>query len=68
MLFASQDQGPSIWTVFFAASSALIVSLGIGVVAGAAVGNVVSPRALQIVAGVGSVLIGAWTLWQAFKA
>jgi putative Ca2+/H+ antiporter (TMEM165/GDT1 family) len=68
MLFASQDQGPSKWTVFLAASAALVVSAGIGVVAGAAVGKVVSPRTLQIVAGVGFVLIGAWTLWQAFKA
>jgi putative Ca2+/H+ antiporter (TMEM165/GDT1 family) len=68
MLFASQDAGPSKWTVFLAASAALVVSAAIGVVAGSALGKVVSPRALQIVAGLGFVLIGAWTLWQAFKA
>jgi putative Ca2+/H+ antiporter (TMEM165/GDT1 family) len=68
MLFASQGQGPSKWVVFFAASAALVVSAGIGVMAGAAVGKFVSPRALQIVAGLGFVLIGAWTLWQALKA
>lgn len=68
MLFASQDGGPGKWTVFFAASAALVVAAGIGVMAGAAVGKFVAPRTLQIVAGTGFVLIGAWTLWQAFKA
>ena len=68
MLFASQSGGPGKWTVFFAASAALVVSAGIGVLAGAAVGKFISPRTLQIVAGLGFVLIGAWTLWQALKA
>ncbi len=68
MLFASQDGIQSKWTVFFAASAALVVSAGIGVMAGAAVGKFVSPRTLQIIAGTGFVLIGSWTLWQAFKA
>ncbi len=68
MLFASQDSGPSKWTVFFAASAALVVSAAIGVVAGSALGKVVSPRALQLVAGTGFLLIGAWTLWQALRS
>jgi putative Ca2+/H+ antiporter (TMEM165/GDT1 family) len=68
MLFASQDQGPSKWTVFLAASAALVVSAGIGVVAGSAVGKVVPARTLQLVAGIGFVLIGAWTLWQALRS
>ena len=68
MLFASQEQGPSKWTVFLAASAALVVSAGIGVLAGSLVGKFIPPRTLNIVAGTGFVLIGAWTLWQAFKA
>jgi putative Ca2+/H+ antiporter (TMEM165/GDT1 family) len=68
MLFASQDQGPSKWTVFLAASAALTVSAAIGVVAGSLVGKYIAPRTLSIVAGLGFVLIGVWTLWQALKA
>jgi putative Ca2+/H+ antiporter (TMEM165/GDT1 family) len=67
MLFASQEQGPSKWTVFFAASAALTLSAAIGVLAGSMVGKYVAPRTLNIVAGIGFVLIGLWTLWQALK-
>lgn len=68
MLFASNSEGStSKWTVFFAASAALTVSAGIGVLAGSMVGKFVNPRTLQIVAGLGFVFIGSWTLWQAFK-
>jgi putative Ca2+/H+ antiporter (TMEM165/GDT1 family) len=68
MLFASQEQGPSKWTVFFAASAALTLSAGIGVLAGSMVGKYIPPRTLNIVAGLGFVLIGLWTLWTAFRA
>ena len=68
MLFASQEQGPSKWTVFFAASAALTLSAAIGVLAGSLVGKYIATRTLSIVAGLGFVLIGLWTLWQAFKA
>jgi putative Ca2+/H+ antiporter (TMEM165/GDT1 family) len=68
MLFASNSEGAtSKWTVFLAASAALTVSAAIGVLAGSLVGKYVNPRTLQIVAGVGFVLIGSWTLWQALK-
>jgi putative Ca2+/H+ antiporter (TMEM165/GDT1 family) len=67
MLFASQDQGPSKWVVFFAASAALTLSAAIGVLAGSWVAKYIEPRTLNIVAGSGFVLIGLWTLWQAFK-
>ncbi len=68
MLFASQEQGPSKWTVFLAASAALTVSAAIGVLAGSLVGKYVPARTLNIVAGVGFVLIGLWTLWQASRS
>jgi putative Ca2+/H+ antiporter (TMEM165/GDT1 family) len=67
MLFASNDQGPSKWVVFLAASAALVLSAAIGVLAGSALGKFISPRTLQIVAGLGFVLIGSWTLWAAFR-
>lgn len=67
MLFASQDQGPSKWVVFFAASAALTLSAAIGVTAGSWVAKYIEPRTLSMVAGSGFVLIGLWTLWQAYK-
>jgi putative Ca2+/H+ antiporter (TMEM165/GDT1 family) len=68
MLFAS-DSSTSVskWTVFFAASAALTLSAGIGVVAGSWLGTLVSPRALQLVAGAGFLLIGAWTVYKAWS-
>lgn len=66
MLFASDSNAAvSKWTVFFAASAALTLSAGIGVLAGSWLGSFVSPRVLQIVAGLGFVLIGVWTLYKA---
>ena len=64
MLFAS-DSEVNRWMVFLAASAALIVASGLGVLAGTAVSNFVSERTLSYVAGVGFMLIGAWTIYQA---
>ena len=56
------DKPASKWTVFAASASALVVAAGIGVLAGTLVARHVDPRHLQVVAGVGFILIGAWTL------
>lgn len=64
MLFASKSAA-SLWTIFFAASAALVLSSAIGVAAGAAVSQYVNPRVLSYVAGIGFIAIGAWTLYQA---
>jgi putative Ca2+/H+ antiporter (TMEM165/GDT1 family) len=64
LLFAS-DQAVSKLTVFVAASAALIVATGIGVLAGGFVSRHVSPEALKVVAGIGFLLIGGWTLLRA---
>jgi putative Ca2+/H+ antiporter (TMEM165/GDT1 family) len=67
MLFASDSSAPiSKWTVFLAASAALTLSAGIGVVAGSWLGTLVSPKTLQLVAGAGFVLIGVWTIYKAW--
>lgn len=60
-LFAA-DQEVSKVTVFIGASLALIVASGIGVVAGGAIAQYVSPRTLSYVAGAGFIGIGIWTL------
>ncbi|MCG6869676.1 MAG: TMEM165/GDT1 family protein [Gammaproteobacteria bacterium] len=61
LLFAA-DKEVSKWTIFFGASLALIVTSAIGVLGGALIAQYVSERTLQVIAGVGFILIGAWTL------
>jgi len=50
-----------LWLVLCTAS-ALVVAAAIGVLAGTLVSSYVNPKHLQIVAGIGFILIGAWTL------
>jgi putative Ca2+/H+ antiporter (TMEM165/GDT1 family) len=67
LLFASN--GPTrLWTIFIAASAALVLTSAIGVAAGAAVSQYMDPKHLSYAAGVGFVLIGLWTLYQAANA
>jgi putative Ca2+/H+ antiporter (TMEM165/GDT1 family) len=64
LLFASEGANPKL-TVFVAAASALVMTTAIGVMAGGAIAQIVSPRLLSIVAGLGFVAIGVWTLSRA---
>ena len=64
LLFAA-DKEVSRWTVFLGASAALVLTSAIGVLAGGLVSQVVSPRHLSIVAGIGFIAIGLWSLWTA---
>jgi putative Ca2+/H+ antiporter (TMEM165/GDT1 family) len=48
--------------VFLAAASALVVSTLLAVVAGDLITRVISAATLRIVAGVGFILVGLWTL------
>lgn len=66
MAFASNAQS-SKWTIFAASGAALVLAAGIGVLAGDRVAKVVSPKALSIVAGIGFVGIGVWTLVAALR-
>ena len=61
LLFAA-DEKTNKWIVFAAASLALILAAGIGVLVGAQIERFVSPRTLKIVAGIGFIAIGIWTL------
>ena len=60
MLFAAE--GRSKWLVFAAAALALVLAAAIGVLVGAQVERWVSPRTLKVIAGIGFVAIGLWTL------
>jgi putative Ca2+/H+ antiporter (TMEM165/GDT1 family) len=66
VLFASdQKNGPL--AGFLAASAALVLSSAIGVAAGSMLSHYVNTRYLSILAGVGFIAIGAWTLWSALR-
>jgi len=64
MLFAA-DKEVSKYTVFFAASAALIVASAIGVLAGSLMSEYINEKYLHYVAGVGFIAIGAFTLYNA---
>lgn len=65
LLFASSDEYSPMF-VFLAASAALIASSGIAVVLGASAERYLSALPLNLIAGVGFVLIGFWTVWGHF--
>ena len=64
VLFASRNT-VSLWTIFIAASAALVLTSAIGVAAGAVISAYVNPRHLSYAAGIGFIVIGAWTIYQA---
>ena len=64
MLFAA-DKEVSKWTVFIAASAALVVAAAMGVLAGSLLSQYMDPRWLSWIAGVGFILIGIFTLYTA---
>jgi putative Ca2+/H+ antiporter (TMEM165/GDT1 family) len=61
MLFAA-DKDTSKLTVFVGAALALVLTSAIGVAAGSIMSQYVSEKTLQIVAGIGFIAIGLWTL------
>ncbi len=64
MLFAA-DKTVSKWSVFFAASAALVLSSAIGVVVGSLLSTYIDTKYLHYLAGTGFILIGAYTLFTA---
>lgn len=64
MLFAA-DKEVSKYTVFLAASAALIVASALGVLAGSLLTEYINEKYLHYVAGVGFIGIGVFTLYNA---
>ncbi len=64
MLFAA-DKEVNKYTVFLAASAALIVASAIGVLAGSLMSEYINEKYLHYVAGIGFIAIGAFTLYNA---
>jgi putative Ca2+/H+ antiporter (TMEM165/GDT1 family) len=63
VLFAS-DRRASPWVVFAGASLALTTAAAISVLVGAQVDRFVSRSTLKVVAGLGFIAIGVWTLFS----
>ena len=61
MLFAAEAKS-SKWVIFAGAALALVLAAAIGVMVGAQLERFISPRTLKIVAGVGFIAIGVWTI------
>jgi putative Ca2+/H+ antiporter (TMEM165/GDT1 family) len=61
LLYAADAENPR-WTVFAASALALVLTSAIGVLAGAAVSQLVSPRVLSWMAGLGFIAVGVWVL------
>ena len=64
MLFAA-DKDVSKWVVFAGASLALVATSALGVLGGSLISQFVTPKQLHIIAGLGFIAIGAWTLVKA---
>ena len=66
VLFASEGNH-SPWTVFFAAAGALVLSTAIAVLLGNFAGRYLEAVPLKLVAGVGFMAIGLWTVVEHFR-
>ena len=67
VLFAA-DAKHSPWLIFLASSAALVCAAGLGVLAGSWLSRHVDTRMLSIVAGIGFIAIGAWTVFGAVRS
>ncbi len=61
ILYASDASHPRL-TVFAASATALVLSAGLGVLAGSLVAEHVDPKLVRWIAGLGFVAVGLWIL------
>ncbi len=67
LLFAS-DRDLSPLLVFIAAASALVLSTGLAVLVGSQGARYLEMIPVRMIAGLGFIAIGAWTLFEHFRA
>ena len=67
LLFAANSQTSKLM-VFLAASLALVAASAIAVTVGSALSQVISAKSMTMLAGIGFILVGTWTLWQGWIA
>lgn len=63
LLYAADESHPRL-TVFAASAAALVVASALAVLAGGVLSEIVPPRLLQWVAGLGFIAVGTWILWS----
>ena len=68
LLFASDQNAPSPWLVFLAAAGALVLSTAIAVTLGTAAERYLTMVPLKLIAGLGFIAIGIWTVTAHFRA
>jgi putative Ca2+/H+ antiporter (TMEM165/GDT1 family) len=61
MMFSAEGESNR-WVVFAASSAALVLAAAIGVLVGAQLERFVQPRTLKLIAGIGFIAIGLWTI------
>jgi putative Ca2+/H+ antiporter (TMEM165/GDT1 family) len=61
LLFASDAQRSKL-VVFLAATSALMLTSALGVTGGEVISHYVSEKGLSLIAGLGFIVIGVWTI------
>ena len=64
-MFFATDKEVSKYIVFIAASAALVVASAIGVLAGSLLSDYINQKYLHYIAGIGFIIIGAFTLFKA---
>lgn len=63
MLFSAKGETNK-WVVFAGSASALVLAAAIGVLVGAQLERFVSPATLKLVAGLGFIAVGLWTIFS----
>lgn len=66
LLFASGSRA-SPWPVFFAAAAALVLSTAIAVALGTTAERYLTMLPLKLIAGLGFIAVGAWTVVSHFR-
>jgi len=67
LLFASEGKHEP-WMVAAAAGGALVLSTVLAVLAGTLAARHLAGVPLKLLAGIGFILIGAWSVWEHFQA
>ena len=67
ILFAA-DKGVGKMTVFLGSSLALILTSALGVLLGATLSQFISAKYMSLLAGVGFIIIGSWSLYRGLTA
>ncbi len=67
VLFAA-DKEQSRWLIFIAAASALVLSTAIAVALGTMAEKYLTAIPLKLMAGIGFIVIGSWTIWSHYQS